>query len=71
MGYVTAMSACIGCLRPFSYNPHLVPSVRVNGIRQPICHACVEKHNPSRISNGLKPIEVLPGAYEPMTEEEL
>ena len=71
MGYVFAMSACIGCKQPFSYNPHKVPSIRIDGTREPICRACVNTANPRRISNGLEPITVQPGAYEAMPEEEL
>ena len=47
-----AMSACVGCKRPFSYNPHRVPSVTVNGTREPICQQCVEKYNPIRTAKG-------------------
>ncbi len=64
MGYVQAMSACIGCRRGFFYNPDLVPSVRVNGEREPICQDCVNAVNPQRIANGLEPIVPLPGAYD-------
>jgi hypothetical protein len=71
MGYVTCMSACVGCLRPFHYNPHRVPSVLVNGVREPICRNCVEAANPRRVANGLAPIVPLPGAYEPLAEGEL
>jgi hypothetical protein len=62
---IFAMSACYGCKRPFSYNPELVPSIRVNGVREPVCRDCVNLVNPRRIANGLEPIHVLPGAYEP------
>lgn len=72
MGYVFVLSPCFGCGVPFSYNPNLVPSIRVNargqpdlnGEREPICHGCVRQANPSRIANGLSPIEVMPGAYD-------
>ena len=68
MGWMVAISACFGCGRPFSYNPDLVPSIVVEGVRQPICGNCVELANPRRVANGLDPIEVLPGAY---TEQEV
>ena len=71
MGYVFVMSACFGCKQPFSYNPHLVPSIRVNGVREPVCQACVDIANPQRIANGLDPITVPAGAYDAMPEEEL
>jgi hypothetical protein len=77
MGYVMAFSACYGCGVPFSYNPHLVPSItppagkRGAGVRQPICGGCVAAANPVRVANGLAPIVILDGAYEAMDEAEL
>lgn len=71
MGYVFAFSDCANCGNPFSYNPNLVPSVRVKGIREPICRNCVEVANPIREKKGLEPIKVLPGAYEACPEDEL
>ena len=73
MGFMIATSECIGCGGLFSYNPELVPSIRLNenrepdpnGKREPICRNCVERVNPVRVSRGLKPIEIVPGAYEP------
>ena len=60
-----------GCSRLFSYNPMRVPSVRINGIREPICRDCVKLVNPRRIANGLGPIEPWSDAYDPCPEEEL
>jgi hypothetical protein len=71
MGYVTAMSPCIGCRRVFSFNPARVPSVTHEGTRRPICADCVERVNPMRIKNGLAPIVPLPDAYEPCDESAL
>ena len=71
MGYVFALSACCGCGRLFTYSPVRVPSVMVNGTREPICEDCVRVANPRRIANGLEPIPVLPGAYDACDEAEL
>jgi hypothetical protein len=71
MGYVMATSACFGCKRLFSYNPVRVPSITIDGVRQPVCEACVERVNPMRAKNGLPPIVPLPDAYEPCDESEL
>jgi hypothetical protein len=71
MGYAIAMSPCIGCRRVFSYNPVKVPSLRINGSLEPVCMECVKRANPQRVANGLAPITVLPGAYEPCDEDEL
>jgi hypothetical protein len=72
MGYVTAMSACIGCKRIFSYNPLRVPSCSAaTGTREPICADCVARANPMRIANGLEPIVPHPDAYEACDESEI
>ena len=71
MGYALCHSACIGCNRIFSYNPMRVPSVTVNGSREPICRDCVERANPQRIAKGLEPIVPRPDAYDPIDESEL
>lgn len=71
MGYAFATSPCFGCGAVFSYNPVRVPSIRINGSREPVCRACVERVNPMRVKNGLEPIVVLPDAYEPCEEGEL
>jgi len=48
----------------FTFNPHLVPSIPIGGVRQPVCGACVERANIERRENGRPLIEVLPGAYD-------
>jgi len=69
MGYVFVMGACIACGKVFSFHPNKVPSAVVNGRREPVCRECVEKANPEREKRGLPPITILPGAYEPASEE--
>ena len=72
MGYAIALSPCAGCGRVIGYNPHRVPSVFVNGVREPVCRDCIERANPMRIANGLEPFpEPFPDAYEPIGEAEL
>lgn len=71
MGYAICHSYCYACRRLFAFNPVRVPSVVVDGERQPICAACVERANPNRIANGLAPIVPAPDAYEPCDESEL
>ncbi len=76
MAYVTAMGECVNCGQLFSFNPYLVPSVRVsrkdgrwvpdpNGSREPMCGDCVTIANRKRREAGVPQIKVLPGAYEP------
>lgn len=66
-----AFGPCICCARPFGFNPSKVPSIRINGVREPICKGCVDQANPLRAAHGLPPIEVHPDAYEPQSEEDM
>jgi hypothetical protein len=76
MGLMFAFAPCFGCGTVFGFNPDLVPSIPIDdagqvaadGVRQPVCAACVEAANPLRVANGLPPIVTLPGAYEPGPE---
>ena len=70
-GFVAVMSACYLCHEPFSYHPNKVPSVRVNGKREPICETCIRMVNEARVARGLEPFPILPGAYEGGPEEEI
>ena len=80
MGYANVFGSCVGCGKTFAYNPHRVPSLRVNinsGLediiapRQPICRSCVEEANPLRVKKGLPKIYIHKDAYEPIHESEL
>jgi hypothetical protein len=71
MGYVTAMGCCVVCRKLFSFNPMRVPSITVNGTKEPVCAECVELANPERIKNGLPPIIPAPDAYDACDEGEL
>lgn len=71
MGWVTAMSACFGCGRVFAYNPNRVPSIRHEGVKQPVCLECVNRANEQRAKNGLALITPHPEAYSPLDEREL
>jgi len=70
-GYVFAFGPCLGCKQPFGFNPHRVPSIVVDGEREPICRECVARVNPQRRANGLPEIVPYPDAYEPLPEGEL
>jgi hypothetical protein len=71
MGYAFCAGPCCGCGQPFVFNPRRVPSIRINGHRQPICRSCIARVNPMRRANGLEEIVPLPDAYEPCDEREL
>ena len=68
MGYIWAIGDCFRCHQTFSFNPDKVPSIRINGIREPICEDCIIQVNPLRKARGLAEIVPLPGAYEPGPE---
>ena len=71
MGYALIYGPCFGCKRLFTYNPHKVPSLRWEGVRQPICLTCIQEANLKRAIAGIPPLEVHPDAYEPCEESEL
>lgn len=64
MGYMMVFGTCYSCKRPFSFNAEYVPSVRIDGVREPVCRTCIERVNPKRIANGREPIHIHPQAYE-------
>lgn len=63
MAFMFLVCFCYTCGHLFTCNPDLVPSLPVDGIKEPICRACINAANPKRIANGLTPIVPLPGAY--------
>lgn len=64
-GYMFAIGHCVRCDQRFTFNPDLVPSIRVNGEREPVCKNCIAWANTQRAANGLPLLEIMPGAYEP------
>ena len=71
MGYAICTGSCAACGAVFSFNPHKVPSLRVEGVRRPICLGCINAANEVRKANGVPALTVLPGAYEAIEESEL
>jgi hypothetical protein len=71
MSYALATSLCFGCGLMFFYNPMRVPSVVVEGVREPICRWCVDKANVIRKARGMPEIVPLPDAYEACLASEL
>ena len=65
-----ASGPCVACgvLIPI-FNPVCVPSIRVNGEREPLCRTCFERWNQiHRTSKGLEPLPLNPNAYQPANE---
>lgn len=71
MGCAICTGTCAACGRLFMFNPVRVPSVRINGEREPVCEACMNAANVERTKRGLEPFPILPDAYEPCDEAEL
>ena len=71
MGFCFAFSKCAACHQPFAYNPLRVPSVRINGVKEPICRGCVLEWNVRMVKAGKEPHPIPDDAYEPIREEEL
>jgi hypothetical protein len=64
MGYMFCLGTCIRCRTIFSFNPERVPSIVIDGKREPLCKACVEWANPKLKELGMHEIVILPGAYD-------
>jgi hypothetical protein len=72
MGFVYLHCFCIACKAPLACNPVKVPSLVVNGQREPLCRSCFARWNElHRTSKGLDPIPLEPDAYEACDEREL
>jgi hypothetical protein len=66
MPYMFVIGSCVACHAHITFNPSFVPSIRVNGSREPICRSCHARWNEiHRVSKGLAPVEIHPEAYEP------
>lgn len=64
--HMIATGTCFTCGAMFAFNPHRVPSYTPpGGTREPICRDCMDKMNKLRTDAGMKPFEILEGAYEP------
>ena len=71
MGYAIMLGQCIACKAPMSFHPHKVPSIRVNGIREPVCKQCIETANVKREEMGLEKFRIPDDAYAACDESEL
>ena len=68
MGYAIVLGFCCSCHKHIEFNPHKVPSIRVNGEREPLCRECAERWNTLH-PDIARPI--MDGAYEGFDENEL
>lgn len=66
MAYMFVTGDCAACGKFIDYNPHHVPSIRVEGHRKAICEDCFHRWNKiHRTDKGLEPLPLHPDAYEP------
>ncbi len=70
-GYAICTGTCYGCKQLFTFHSLYVPSLTIEGEREPFCRACIERANAIRKDKRMPPREVHPRGYEPLTEEEL
>jgi hypothetical protein len=61
MGWMFVAGRCAACQTFITFNPDLVPSIRVNGVKEPLCPECVAKWEQI---HGQK-VNIHPEAYEP------
>jgi hypothetical protein len=72
MGYAMCMGFCVACKAPIKFNPVRVPSITVNGTRQPLCKSCFNRWNQiHRTSKGLPAEPLAADAYTGCDESEL
>lgn len=65
MAHMFVIGNCINCKVMITFSPSHVPSLTVNGRREPLCKTCFERWNEiHRTSKGLEPLEIHPDAYE-------
>jgi hypothetical protein len=72
MGSIMVHGACIACGTVMTFNPLYVPSIRIEGKREPLCRGCHAAWNRiHRTSQGLPPVPLHPLAYAPSEEHDL
>ena len=71
MGYAICTGSCLTCGKVFQFNPVKVPSLRVKGVREPVCQSCMDLVNAKRAETGLPPHEIDSEAYTACEESEL
>ena len=66
--FVYMMATCCNCERVISFAPTKVPSLMIEGKREPLCRSCAERWNEM---NPEKARPIQEGAYEPQLEDEV
>ena len=71
MGYALGIGNCFICGERFGFNPNKVPSIRIEGVREPVCRNCMVRANKKRVKLGMVPLPIQEDAFKPIKEEEL
>lgn len=72
MGYAFCVGSCALCSLAMTFNPHKVPSINTDGVKRPVCADCVRQMQNIQRRKGYTPWpDPLPGAYQPLPEDEL
>lgn len=61
-GYVFVMGHCVACKTLVRFNPSSVPSLRINGEREPLCRSCAERW---KVIHNQPGWQIPPDAYDP------
>jgi len=71
-GWVTVYGLCALCRKMIGFHPHHVPSIVVNGAREPICEPCFRRVQEAQRQQGV-PVtpDPPPDAYDGMPASEL
>jgi len=66
MAYMWVIGDCINCGTMINFNPNHVPSLIIDGVREPLCEKCFDRWNEiHRISKDYGPVPLHPNAYKP------
>jgi hypothetical protein len=58
------MGVCACCAAIVSFDPDRVPTIKINGQKQPLCESCVGEANARRNLLKLQPIVIPEGTYD-------
>ncbi len=62
---IFVMGHCVACKNLITFHPDFVPSLAVNGAREPLCRTCVKRWGEIH----KKPVTIHPDAYDAKVEE--
>jgi len=70
--YCFVVGNCCACGALVTFNPVRVPSLTVNGSKEPLCRGCFARWNAiHRVPKGLEPVEAHADAWEACHTSEL